>query len=1684
MSNAPLDEIEVRNREALEELAQSIAWSVGEFHLFVARCNYGSVRSHLIERLLEICPVAIEVITLKATTEKLYTHIREELGDKNLDAVLVVGFEHIKDLDQLFAAADSAREEFRKNLPFPLVLWLDDDQFNRFRNRAPNFASWVSVGIPVFAIAPIAILNALEQGRRAVMKAAFDPANTDLPDAIHHITYLGDLHRSELPHALQLLEDQGIGLWPDLQADLDFIQGCALSYSNSSTDLDAIDAALEHFQDSITYYRIYLPTLLPDCVTPPHIIPANLKLALNLFFRGRCQFQRIDLARRRNDLPYSQEDWDAPRASLVEAVQLFDQCDRPDMTAKVILRLAHTLRRLEDWDALEAVAQRAIPLHTTYHMPLRMGEPYGFLAEVALHRQQWSQGWDYAQQALEAIAPLPLAAQWSEGLYLTFQAKASEKMGRGAEAIALLERARELGDRGHPTTYCRILEALRELYRQQKRYLDAFKLKQARLEVEKIAGIRAFVGAGRLGAQARLLMESNNPDDLAPEIRASGRQLDLQRLLERIGRNDYKLTVIYGSSGVGKSSLMNAGLIPTLKGRAIGTRDNRVVLVRKYMDWLENLWNGMKEVLGSGDILGRSPLSPPLERGEAEPSGSPPFQGGLGGSPDDATFMTEILQGLQECDRRNLRPILIFDQFEEFFFANPNPLDRRRFFQFLGDCLQIPFINVILSLREDYLHFLLEANKVAGMGAIGSDILSNQVLYGLGNFPPQDAKAIIEDLTGRSRLSLEPALIDALVDDLAGELREVRPIELQVVGSQLETEKISTLSDYRALGFKPKEELVTRYLQDVVEDCGEEYAPLAARVLYELTDERGTRPLKTYLELQQGLEAVNFPMPGYPVSPCGDPLATGKDSLDYVLRMLAGSGIVVYLPEQPNDRYQLIHDYIAETVRKKYPPNTAAELAAERKKRLTAESLLKIAQGKNQKAQRRVALASGVLAASLVISGVVVSVAMKERHIAQKEAEIERDSSRLYTWFDRNAPPTSTKVRVGQLESLVAAIRLGEALQTLLPPQPTLADYPTVSPVLGLQQQLLRRQEANRFEHDSAVYSVSFSPDGQQILTGSDDGTATLWRADGQQLQQFQHESEVWSVSFSPDGQQILTGSDDGTATLWRADGQQLQQFQHEGAVYSVSFSPNGQQILTGSRDDTATLWRADGKQLQQFQHDSEVWSVSFSPDGQQILTGSRDGIATLWRADGQQLQQFQHDSAVRSVSFSPDGQQILTGSWDGTVALWRADGQQLRQFQHDSVVSSVSFSPNGQQILTGSRDGIATLWRADGQQLQQFQHEGAVLSVSFSPDEQQILIGSFDDTATLWHADGQQLQQFQHEGAVYSVSFSPNGQQVLTGSRNGKATLWRADGQQLQQFQHEGAVYSVSFSPDGQQILTGSRDGTATRWRADGQQLQQFQHESEVWSVSFSPDGQQILTGSFDGTATLWRADGQQLQQFQHEGAVYSVSFSPDGQQILTGSEDSTATLWRADGQQLQRFQHDSEVLSVSFSPDGQQILTGSQDGTATLWRADGQQLQQFQHDRAVWNVSFSPDGQQILTGSRDGTATLWRADGQKLQHFQHDSAVRSISFSPNGQQILTGSDDGTATLYPVLTLDDMIEMACDRLSNFLTYNPTVSDSDRALCNIPPRGDTGEGRSQVGGERSQNPVDRLIGFLWGWMRA
>ncbi|MFI2476910.1 TIR domain-containing protein [Nocardia xishanensis] len=467
---------------------------------------------------------------------------------------------------------------------------------------------------------------------------------------------------------------------------------------------------------------------------------------------------------------------------------------------------------------------------------------------------------------------------------------------------------------------------------------------------------------------------------------------------------------------------------------------------------------------------------------------------------------------------------------------------------------------------------------------------------------------------------------------------------------------------------------------------------------------------------------------------------------------------------------------------------------------------------------------------------------------------------------------------------------------------------------------------------EGPVESVAFSPDGHRIVVGSGriEGTVQIWDLDthqpvGQPMTGLDtkpgYEDEVWSLAFSPDGQQIVSGDQDGTVRLWDATTTQPIREPitgHEGAVSSVGFSPDGRSLVSGGQDGTVRVWHADpdtsiGRPVIKPSERAEI--AAFSADRRYIVTRS-GGIMQVWDTNtGQPIGQrlIGNPEAVKAVASSPDGQQVVTGG-EGSIRLWRTDtGQSIGDAitGHEGPVRAVAFSQDGQRIAAGGNDGTVRLWdpttrRTIGAPLTG--HRNAVKTVTFSSDGHRIMTSDSDDIRLWDAATGEPIGEPMTTGPVQAIAMSPDGTRIVAGG-DGVQFLDGGTNQRLSWSPPTGTsdtVHRLAFSPDGKRIVSGSHDKTLQLWNADtGEPIGQpiAGHEDAVWSVAFSPDGRYIVSGSgssyySDTTVRLWdAATGQAIGQPMtgHRGTVQNLAFSPDGRHIVSDGGERTVRLWPA---------------------------------------------------------------------------------------------------------------------------------------------------------------------------------------------
>ena len=1146
---------------------------------------------------------------------------------------------------------------------------------------------------------------------------------------------------------------------------------------------------------------------------------------------------------------------------------------------------------------------------------------------------------------------------------------------------------------------------------------------------------------------------------------------------------------VVGASGSGKSSLVRAGLIPTLQRGS--TLAHETPPLARSPTWLVHVITPTAHPLEA--------LALSLMRDAESPSATANLINDL--ARDERILHIVACKLLAQATAAAIpgnghpsaiRLLLIVDQFEELFTLCRSEAERTAFVDTLLFAVAPETdgpLTVVITLRADfYGHCAHYANL--------REVLTHRQIY-IGPMSWEDLARAIEEPARRGGWTIEPGLVGTILRDVGEE-----PGGLPLLShALLETwhrrqGSLLTLDGYAAAG--GVQGGIARTAESVYQTLSAIEQEIARRIFLRLTElGEGTQDVRRRAAvselisrsadgpvveavLQMLVGARLITMAEGTVEVAHEALIREWPTLrEWLLQDREGLRLQRHLTEtasqwelldrEPGELYRGARLVLAGEQAAAHPDELSAleweflEASEEHARREEAE---REAQRQRERAaerrhaeeqarvvrqlRRRAIYLAGALGLALVAAG-VAGIFARRAQASFVASERVRLAAQAHNALDRNES--------GDLPALLAlqALRLGYTAE---------ADA-------ALMRALERGFTRQHFVgHTGPVRGgVAFSPDGQLVLTGSWDTTARLWgRESGQEVRQFSgHSDGVSSVAFSPDGLYVLTGSLDRTARLWETQsGQEVRRFTgHTDAVQSVAFSPDGQYILTGTTDTTARLWDAkSGQEVRRFTgHSAEVSSVAFSPDGRYVVTASRDRTARLWDVkSGQEVRRFTgHSARVSSVAFSPDGRYVVTasGNRDRTVRLWDVkSGQEVRRFTgHSAEVLSVAFSPDGRYVVTASGDGTARLWNAQtGQEGRQLVgHTNSVSAAVFSPDGKFVLTGSEDLTARLWDSERapEPRRLIGHTAIVRDATFSPDGKYVLTSSDDASVQLWEArTGTRVRQFTgHTSGVNSVVFSPDGRYVLTSSFDQTARLWETEsGQEAQQFAgHTKGLQGAAFSPDGLYVLTASEDATSRLWETQsGREVRQFTgHSGPVMSIAFSPDGKYVVTGSWDTTARVWdRESGQELRALiGHSKAVVGIAFSPDGRHIATSSWDATARLWDVEtGKQVLSFAgHTDVIPTVAFSPDGKSVLTASWDNSIRLWDSGtGQVRRVFAgHTEDVEVATFSPEGDYVLTGADDATVRLYR-LDYHDVIRFTCSLLTRDLT------DDEREYYTIP----------------------------------
>ena len=1150
--------------------------------------------------------------------------------------------------------------------------------------------------------------------------------------------------------------------------------------------------------------------------------------------------------------------------------------------------------------------------------------------------------------------------------------------------------------------------------------------------------------------------------------------MDVVRLID----NNLFIT-LYGSSGIGKTSLLKAGVIPILKRR-------------DYFPLYIRLSQEPKEISYAEAIIKRLKSSGLKEENNVEQENS---------DGKDRLYLWNYFattRFFNAADGHEVYPVIILDQFEEIFRNTDKAkadLLLQQIYLLMNDELEMPDkegystetnYRFVASIREDFLFVLEDSIDERSM-----ELYKNN-RYRLRSMKPENAKQVVL-IPGKD--CIEESQKEEVAERLTSLAKRNKNGEIDTILLSLvcagtfdkkSAEKIS-LSDLAAWKDNPMDV----YYHDAVNGLTDKQKQYIQK---NLIREDGSRRRMDANLVKQNIGEEAF------------------------LQLTQGKNRMLTLNEQ--EQVELLHDQIALAV-------------LEDRKAL--EEMITRQQQRKKKINRYMWL--GVLAIiSLMVVGLIAmlklsnksnknlsrfiaeksySVAEKDTYLAQRlllEVLPRYENDLLHPLTEeadsafRMVTSMKTRRTFNGLNDAKSAFfsRDGSRIYTISKNKICIWETKTLDTIKTIELFPRKDSTSTIFDYVSLGNNDNYIA---AITTTIDKRNEEYWWLDEDEDEDEDEDYDwfigsgrsfslsvwntqvgdtVWSVTlddkpididFNPKKMQMATAHD-STIILWNAQtGDSIMTIKNPSIVKSTQYSPDGTKLLVlfengsimvrdGTTGDSIAQRNKPDSHYNRYYDDDFSGFAEYSKNGKYIIINDyyRDNITLL---DANNLQPLFEKRFWRSIAATSitDLNEILLLASNGTIYVHEIQGKEVNEIElfkrRYHSIDKACFQPDGNNVLI-IEDGEAMIYEFEtlkpSEEYKEFDIHSANSNFKvcgdFSPNDRFLAI-PFNDTAIRIYdtKTGDTIKTINaHTDVINSLSFSPDGKHIVSASNDKTIKIWDvANGVLLQTLEgHSDTIHMVKYSPDGEYLASTSSDSTLRIWEAStGHLLKTINGDDVFTRVRYSHDGKQLISKSNDGTLCFWNAKtGDSVQSIKGIDRRTVFSLSPDGKHFATASsQDSTFRIWNIEtAQQEFEEKYNYSLYSVEYSHDGKSIVCPSLFDKIVVWDADTIEKQVMGEYKYYLLASFSPDDKYIVASKVDMDSyrysyyenddedddnsngykipwniEIWEAkSGKMVKRF--DSSIHNwvygVEFSPNGQYISVVSEDNKVRVFDCSSL------------------------------------------------------------------
>lgn len=617
-------------------------------------------------------------------------------------------------------------------------------------------------------------------------------------------------------------------------------------------------------------------------------------------------------------------------------------------------------------------------------------------------------------------------------------------------------------------------------------------------------------------------------------------------------------------------------------------------------------------------------------------------------------------------------------------------------------------------------------------------------------------------------------------------------------------------------------------------------------------------------------------------------------------------------------------------------------------------------------------------------------------------------------------------------------------------------------------RQLSNNNNAIFSGHAASVLDVSFSSNDSLLASVSDSTIIIRNTKNGSIIRTITCVGgNVLSIAFSPKEDKIVAASDSKTIHVYDIQtGEECYNSLdlHQKGVRFVTFTPDGNKIISASKDKSIGIWDAKkGECLELFKqvHNNEILFLAFSKDYTKMASASADKTIKLWHLNLSEnaisliCTLEGHKDWVRSVDFNPNSDdEIISSSDDGTIRVWDTNTRNNVVLHNTNCyVTRALFTSDGSNIVASYRDGTVRVWEVEsGIENVQLRghHNNYVNAVAVTNHAGKFASAGSDRLVRLWDfKSNSYINKYELDSKVLHIS--TNEDKLVSVVDNNKVQCFNINDL------NKGPIWEEKIDNKKFQksVINTNRNGVVLvgyntiiiRDLSTGQILNRKDdaHDGWIYAVDLSPDGQYIVTGGRDGNIAIWDWELNLVRLIDkgHNGIITSIEYNHTGNHIVSAAADHMVKIWDVEGDinnPIVLTGHDDDVLYATFSKNDSLVLSSSADKTARLWDIKTKQCKTFAgHGGSVNKAFFGVDEDEIVTVSSDNIMKVWTIDSQQelLSFLGHSGSISSAVYDRKISRIISSSWDHTIRVWDYPSFNSVIDDIFERFHN----NPLTDD-------------------------------------------